>query len=259
VQRLPSVVSLLTRTMALEKDPRWAQQAARDLEQWNWREDPEHHLLKSVAARGSTGVELTMAEYARRKHPVERSWFVLAIAQSGNRDAVPALRSLVGEEGPGTAEIRSVAVAGLMNLLGADATGDLAQALSDPYRSNRWMAVVGLAKVGRDDAWDAAYKELKRVLSHPSVRAHCPPEAVSYVCYLARFIDDLDRRQSLVSIVRRHWTRLPSEDQQVMIRIWPDIDPDGPTPEEVAPPHAADLAMAVEVRSYSQGPLRGLG
>lgn len=234
------------------------EKATRDLASWNWRDDPDHVLLKAIAVCGRDGVDLLMEERSRRTDQDVRGWFVQEIAHSENPEAIDALRTIARDTGRGMQDSRWMAIYGLTTILGPGATGDFEAALSDPSRSNRWNAAMWLARVGTEQAWWPALEQLKRVLMRPTKGGFTPPEVVSYVCYLGRFVEESCHKQKLVALLRKYWTKMKFADRLVLGRLWPGVEPDGPPAGELVSPDPGQLLIGVESTSYTWGPLKDL-
>jgi hypothetical protein len=146
---------------------------------------------------------------------------------------------------------------GLAAILGSDATPDLEAALQGRSSVIRWCSLIALAKIGTDEAWGTAFSLFQKMLKRPAPkRGTMPPVNVVAVCYLGRFVDGLDRRRQLVTLLRERWEKLPAEDQQVLRLVWPGVDPSGPDPEVLDPPDPEQLLVGTEDASYTLGPLR---
>jgi hypothetical protein len=151
-----------------------------------------------------------------------------------------ALRDLLGVTGPGTRDLRCVALLALAKRLGADATQDLADALviSDPGVHD--YAGVALAKVGDDRAWESVLAGLSTLLQRRGRRSAWPPRASWEIGYLARHADS-ERLTRLVSTLRASWAGLTEAEREWLEVQWPEVAPGGTSAGEVPAPDVGRL------------------
>jgi hypothetical protein len=145
-----------------------------------------------------------------------------------------ALERALGRDGSGTRDVRCAALFALAVRRRVLATPTLRSALSIRDGAVKDYAVIGLAGVGDDSAWDdvlAHFPALLRRKRHPE-----PDDRAMALGYLSQHLADAARTRELVTFVRKHWIALDQD--QWFADYWPDARPDGPMIDAVAAPDA---------------------
>jgi hypothetical protein len=182
---------------------------------WSLRDLFASRFLQDVARSGSEGTALLAEEIHRRSQPAERTYFARALGCGSGDADVEELRSATTETGPGTTELRCVSLVALAKRLGADATEDLAVALSDRAGAVRLDAMYCLAAVGHGSAYEAGWSQLVSWLKRP-VQHEGELYAVVYLLRTSR----LDRVVELRDLLDDYESSI---NPRVLLRIWPDV------------------------------------
>lgn len=161
-------------------------------------------------------------------------------------EGTAALREVARHSGPGTRDLRSVALLALAKRIGADATPELLEGLQSRDAAVKDYAVLGLAGAGDDRGWDAVFERLRVVLRRGShVIGHT--EILVAVAYLAQHLDGHPQRKTrLLRELRRRWTSLNTEELRWFATFWPEAAPDGPDPDAAPVPDPARLRTWVK-------------
>jgi len=155
-----------------------------------------------------------------------------------------ALRRATEVTGPGTRDLRCVALLALAKRDGEAASPQLRAALARKDAVVKDYAVIGLAGAGDDSAWDEVFDRLPALLKR--AQRALPSEVAMALAYLAQHLDQ-PRQERLVRFVRRHW--LAIREVGWFKRYWPDAGPDGPPIDAVNVPDTAGL------RAWARSPL----
>jgi hypothetical protein len=182
---------------------------------WSLRTLFPSRLLEEVALSGPEGTALIAEEMHRRVRPAERMYFAGALGCGSGDAGVEELRSAATETGPGKTELRCVSLVALANRMGADATEDLAVALSDRVGTVRLYAMRCLAAVGNGLAYEDAFSRLVSWLRRP-VQHEGELYAVVYLLRASR----LDRVVELRDLLYDYESSIRP---LVLLRIWPDV------------------------------------
>lgn len=202
------------------------------------RDGETYRLLGRAVAGGAVGDRLLVAV-----HPlVGRDLRVLVTAALG--DAAGAggyatLHAAASETGPGTSDLRTVAVMAMVRRAGTAATADLVRAWAARDWGTRTTALMGLAAVGDDRVRDEVWSWLRRRLKGTRRQAMgMPTDVVCGLVYLLRHLRD-DDGPTLTALLRGRWSALDEEEREWLVEQWPGVAPGGPA--EPAPPDGAVL------------------
>jgi hypothetical protein len=148
-----------------------------------------------------------------------------ALGESSGEQGTEVLRR-VCRENSNQHDLRGVALLALAKRCGADATGDLLDAMEVPSGDIKSWAVIGLAGAGTDLAWNRVFEYLRNILRQPPKIGSDTPTVLFAVAYLGQFLDRDDRRQRLSEAIRSNWSRLGVEEKSWLHRHWRDVGPD---------------------------------
>ncbi len=199
--------------------------------------------LDGAARAGTDGEQAlveALAKVARTRRPQVVDALRAASGALGSTDEL--LQRLVQEtSGPGSLELRSVAMGALTARAPVEAVPVLTRVLrDDPNGELKDHALRLLAAVGDAAAVPEARHRLQSQLRHPSRDVEGRITALAYLGqHLAPATTDM---ADLVRSVRRHWRSVhPQIERPWLTRHWPDIAPDGPQPSDVRRPDAQVL------------------
>lgn len=167
----------------------------------------------------------------------------------GGSQGDAALRRAARVSGPGSRDVRCASLLALAKRLGASAMPDLIEGLTGRDAVVKDYAVIGLAGVGDERAFEQVLEHLRSVLRRKRDGSQVVEHALAY---LARHVSDRTRRSDLVAFVRKHWDAIDRADW--FSELWPDAAPGGPERDAVRAPSAAALQDWVR-----QGLFRPLG
>lgn len=159
---------------------------------------------------------------------------------------VEALKRATDATGPGTRDLRCVALLALAKRCGEQATPRLLAALASRDGVVKDYAVIGLAGVGNDQAWDEVFDRLTPVLRRKN-RTFDQSEVAMAFAYLAQHVGDAERRHRLVAFIRAHWADIAEDGW--FSRFWAEAPPAGPPVDRVAAPSVAPI------RAWARDPL----
>lgn len=151
------------------------------------------------------------------------------------------------ETGPGTRDLRCVAVLAVAVRREREATQDLLEVLKSKDRATRENAVIALAYAGDASGWHLVFDWLKTELDRKTRTASWPPLTAVGIAYLARHLgSSTDRKVQLVQAVRARWFALDRDERAWLEEYWPEVQPGGAETAEVAVPDPVQLQSWVE-------------
>jgi hypothetical protein len=163
---------------------------------------------------------------------------VLAAAAGDLRSPGPSdavLQELAASLGPGSRDLRCASLVAITKRTGDAATPILLDALSQRDPAVREYAVLCLAAVGDDRAWDAVLTWLRRRTKPARMVAPTSQAAVHYLIRQLPIRSDNDRSE-LVEAIRKAWPVLSAEGTaRWLSALWPEVVPAGPL-DPGAPP-----------------------
>jgi hypothetical protein len=167
------------------------------------------------------------------------------LARMSSPESLALLRERARAVGKGAEGTRREALYALAFRLGEEAEPDLLQALRDP--TSRPLAKDGatflLGLWGRGSGWDEVLSHTKK-RARVKTRTHNPWASVDGFPFLIRFCEGDDVRiAKLVAMLRAIWTHLKEHEVEWFTQRWPEVQPDGPDPADLAVP---DITMEIE-------------
>jgi len=177
-----------------------------------------------------------------------RGWRVVyVIAALGDVEGAhggAVLRRTIASRGRGTSDLRCAALLALAKREQAGASEVLSEAVDDADAAVREYALMGLAAVGDERAWDAVLARLTATLARTrkTEAGDDLSPVVLAVVYLLRHVGEGDgRAEAVVSLLRRRWSRLTDREQRWFGEHWPAVAPGPGAAGEPAPPEPAAL------------------
>ena len=162
------------------------------------------------------------------------------------------LRRLIRESGPGTSDLRCVALLALAKRCRDDAHDDYVLAFHSKDAGTRDYAMLALSAYGRDGLWDEVADRLVKTLKNRKRRGSAPPsEVVVKIVYLVRHAaNESGRLARLAASLRQHWAGLEPasgghDNEQWIKDYWPEASPDGPPVKTLGPPNASAMERYV--------------
>ncbi len=195
--------------------------------------------LRKAAQLGPVGEQVLIDALMSKSDPRDQVLLGAFLGEATGPSGPTVLRTMIERTGPGTQDLRLVALLALAKRCGVAATPDLQKALSAKNASVRHWAVIGLAGAGDDRAWDDVFDRLRRVLEHPSHTLWSPSDVLWCVLYLGQYCADApDRMMLLVGKLRRSWNLLSPSDVSQLQRLWPGLEPTGDSMPQTPEPAA---------------------
>jgi hypothetical protein len=207
--------------------------------------------VRSSVHGGEDGEATLGAALAELVDP-ERTTVAVAIGDSTGPLGPTLLRSVLGSPAE-SGDFYYASLIALAKRAGAGASDVLTHWLRDGAESEKAAAMIGLACVGDDRAWDVAYERLVRLLEQPRNVQIVPPfkalagasRPAMNICYLARNLlrkSDV-RIPRLVSLLRERWESLNRSEQAWLSDYWPSVVPAGADVSDIDPPDSERLFM----------------
>ena len=209
--------------LAVEDD---AGRLKKQLAEWTWKDSDRLATLEKVVDLGPVGTTMLASELRKRSRLVERLMLAKALGDATGEAGLRALREAAHVTGPGTANLRCTSLLSLATRFGPGVTPDLQMGLDDPSPDVRYYALIGLAGVGDERAWDAVFSLLQRRLKRPNVSKRTEGQELQAFCYLARHLDK-ERADAVAKVLKHAWPRMLPELKVEFIDLWPGI-PDNP-------------------------------
>lgn len=203
--------------------------------------DAFDRLVEHAAAAGEAG-ERALAD-ALPRLPRDRQVVVAAeLGDTGGSAGNETLRSIVFAPGA-SQDLQCAGLLALAKRNGSTATEDLLAGLASRNGAVKNYAVIGLAHVGDDSAWEPVFHRLEQLLARASRSAASPPSevlyAVSYLsCRSGVVGDGLSR---LTTLLRHRWRNLDTDERLWLQTFWPEVAPNGPPSGQVRPTERAAM------------------
>jgi len=147
-------------------------------------------------------------------------------------------------------ERRYSAILAVAKHRGSGSTALLRRCLRDSDRTMQDHALMALAVVGDDSAWEDVFPQLEAEIGSRDVRFPVGLQFETLVlqsavlpmaCYLGRHLGQPGRRDRVVGLIRQGWSRLYSAEQQWFGIFWPachpeegDTIPADPNPDDLS-------------------------
>lgn len=126
---------------------------------------------------------------------------------------------------------------------GAGSSQVLWRAFTDNRGAVREYAADALLEVADDRIWDDVCVWYEQWLAKPKSRRRPIPPAMPLSYLVIHAAGHAERRDALVALIRRNWSRLLPFEQQWIRGQAPDAGPDGPPGEAVRLPGRNDLPL----------------
>lgn len=110
----------------------------------------------------------------------------------------------------------------------------------------RFAALVVLAAIGDDRAWDQIFAALERRLARLATDDVTPPPVGTAVIYLSRHCSMQDRIVALVTLLRSSWSHMTSYEAEWLEENWVDATPQGPDARAVRLPDTDRLTQSAQ-------------
>jgi HEAT repeat protein len=185
---------------------------------WSWR-NGGLQAVKEIALRGPEATRLLAEEMHRRSEWSERLYLAAALGYGSGEAGVEELRSAAKETGPHTMDLRCAALLALAKRFGSDATDDLAGALSDKTGTVREYAMMCLAAVGSESAYESATSQLRSWLRKPAKQERGERDAVLYLLRTS----SIDRIVELQMLLQENQERMDTNMKNHLLRLWPQV------------------------------------
>lgn len=197
-------------------------------------------LAQRAGQDGESALVEAYAQVAKTRRPFVIEALVWSGAGLPEADAL-VRRVALQASGPGTLDLRTIAIRAVVARTPAEAAG----VLGDVFRRDRngdlkeW-ALHGLAAVDDASVVPEATARLRAQIRRPTRNVE---GRITVLAYLGQHVAaQTDQMATIASTVREHWASLyqPTETDWVA-RHWPDLDPAGPAADRVRPPSADAL------------------
>lgn len=158
------------------------------------------NILVEVSDSGEEGAELLAEEFRTRTKVQERIALVGALGRASGPAGIVEIRQAAKTTGPGTAELRRVALLSLAQRLHEEATSDLVEGLRDRVGFVGEAAMMGLSAYGTSDAWEPAFALLPKWLKSYPKREGPFPQGLFYLQIQA----DIERLVRLDELLNKY-------------------------------------------------------
>jgi hypothetical protein len=206
--------------------------------------------VRDAVHSGTEGEAALVAALPTLDEP-DKAGVVVAIGDAIGPLGVPMLRDILHSPSEG-GDLYYASLIALAKRQGMGASDVFAEWLSYGGESEKRAAMICLACVGDDQAWDVAFERLSALLDRNRNIKFGPPmaalvansEPAMATCYLARHLaGDEARRLKLGSLLRRKWDQLNPTERKWLPEQWPSIAPEGPDLANLELPHPVVLAL----------------
>lgn len=187
---------------------------------WEW--SPKDTFVSSLAKLGPPGAEIIRDE-ALRRTDWSRVGFIAALGDVQGDVGIAELYLIASTDEGGSPDARCAALLALTKREGSGATEILITSLRDRSLALRSYALLGLAAVGEDGAWEPVHDRLKALIRRrPKVGTGPISLEDSAACYLMAHARGEDRQVRLVKTLRR-LAEVAPDSQKMLQDLWPQV------------------------------------
>jgi hypothetical protein len=177
---------------------------------------------------------------------------VAALGDASGPLGIPALRRLLATPAAANAPTYPALMA-IAKREGTAASDVLVDWLRKGNDNEKAAAMIGLAAVGDDRAWDLAFERLTQLLREKRTTQFGPPmralpsnsRPAMAISYLARHVSSnhQGRLSKLVNLLRQNWHNLNPTERTWLMQRWPSVAPETVDVAHVEPPDGKYLAL----------------
>jgi hypothetical protein len=199
-------------------------------------------LLSGILNVGPVGGSLLAEELAKRSSLFERTLLAAALGDAAGDAGLEELRQCSRETKAGSSDLRGAATISMAARFGPAVTPDLIDRLHDSHPHVRRSALVCVAAVGDERAWDPVWALFLKLLSRPPrLKSPSDLELLAF-CYLIRHLSS-DRSNDLAKAIIGSWPRMRPELRSGFAEVIPGLPDSQPLDDaniEFSPDAARD-------------------
>lgn len=198
-------------------------------------------LVEAVGSGGEDG-DRALAEALLEVSNDRKVAVAAALGDARGTAGTDALRAAVFRLGA-SQDLQCAGLLALAKRNGGAAMADLLAGLDSRNGAVKDYAVLCLAHVGDESAWEPVLHRLKQLLARPARRGLPVSDVVYALCYLAsRTGPSPNGLAGLVSLLRSRWERLDPNERAWIDQYWPAAAPSGPPASQVGVANPSQLA-----------------